>query len=61
MPDGIVKYDKDSNINGRGAYVCKSEMCLLKAKASKGIDRSLKITVPQSVYDVLKEAIVSAK
>ncbi len=60
-PDGVAIYDKNHNLNGRGAYICKSEGCLLKAKASKGLDRSLKMTVPQSVYDVLKEAIVSAK
>lgn len=42
---------------GRGAYICKSEECLLKAKKSKGLERSFKMAVPEEVYESLSEQL----
>ena len=41
--------------NGRGAYVCKSRECLLKARKNKGLERSFKMSIPSGVYDTLEE------
>ena len=41
--------------NGRGAYVCKSRECLLKARKNKGLERSFKMSIPGEVYDTLEE------
>jgi predicted RNA-binding protein YlxR (DUF448 family) len=42
---------------GRGAYICKNEECLEKARKHKGLERSFKDAVPGDVYDSLKRAI----
>ena len=56
-PDGSISYDKDHTLSGRGAYICKSERCILKAAKSRCLDRSLKTQVPHGIYEMLKEAI----
>ncbi len=40
--------------NGRGAYVCRSGECLRKARKSKGLERSFKMSIPSEVYDALE-------
>ena len=40
--------------NGRGAYVCKSRECLLKARKNHGLERSFKMGIPDEVYDTLE-------
>ncbi len=40
--------------NGRGAYVCKSRECLQKARKTKGLERSFKMSIPNEVYDTLE-------
>ena len=37
--------------NGRGAYICRSRECLLRARKNKGLERSFKISIPNDVYD----------
>jgi len=41
--------------NGRGAYICPNPQCLKQAFKKKGLDRSFKIGVPESVYETLKK------
>ncbi len=41
--------------NGRGAYVCKNRDCLVKARKSKGLERSFKMSIPTEVYDALEK------
>ena len=41
--------------NGRGAYVCKNRECLVKARKSKGLERSFKMSIPNEVYDALEK------
>ncbi|MFA7636644.1 MAG: YlxR family protein [Monoglobales bacterium] len=48
--------DKTSKMNGRGAYVCRDEKCVLLAKKKKALDRALEIKVPEDFYElVIKE------
>ena len=42
---------------GRGAYLCKSEKCLVNAQKSKGLERSFKRAVPQEVYEQLNTVL----
>lgn len=49
--------DATGKKNGRGAYVCKNPECLRKAKKTKGLDRSFKLSVPDEVYDSLTKEI----
>ena len=41
--------------NGRGAYICRSRECLLKAGKNKGLERSFKMSIPSEVYDTLEK------
>lgn len=52
--EGIV-LDVTGKKNGRGAYLCVSRECLLKAKKNRGLERSFKMSIPQEVYDCLEK------
>ena len=54
-PESEVVLDATGRKNGRGAYVCLNMECLNTAIKRKGLERSLKIAIPQEVYEVLKE------
>ncbi len=41
--------------NGRGAYLCKSKECLVRARKNKGLERSFKMSIPSDVYDALEK------
>lgn len=43
--------------NGRGAYLCYSKECFDKAVKGKGLERSLKMKIPSSVYESLQKEI----
>ena len=51
----IVIVDGYSNINGRGAYICKNKECMEKAIKRKWIPRSLRSELPPCFYDSLRE------
>ena len=51
--EGNVELDSTGKKNGRGAYICPCMDCLKKARKSKGIERSLKIAIPDEVYENL--------
>lgn len=52
--DEIV-LDATGKKNGRGAYLCFSKDCLEKAMKSHGLERSLKASIPEEVYQNLKK------
>ena len=54
-PEDMVVLDANGKKNGRGAYLCFNPDCLQKAKRSKGLERSLKITIPEDIYQRLEE------
>jgi uncharacterized protein len=45
--------DKTGKKNGRGAYLCVSKECLDMAIKRKGLERSLKTTIPEEVIGSL--------
>lgn len=49
--------DTTGKKNGRGAYLCFSEECLEKAIKNKGLERSFKQSIPEEVYQTLKEEL----
>lgn len=53
--EGEVILDNTGKQNGRGAYVCKNAECLKKAIRHKGIERSLKMNIDQTVYERLEK------
>lgn len=54
-PEDEITLDITGKKNGRGAYLCKSEECLKKARKNKGLERSLKMSIPAEVYDSLEK------
>ncbi|MBC5659767.1 YlxR family protein [Anaerosacchariphilus sp. NSJ-68] len=54
--DEIV-LDATGRKNGRGAYLCFSRECLAKARKNKGLERSLKMSIPSEVYDSLEKEL----
>lgn len=54
-PEDEIILDVTGKKNGRGAYLCKSGECLLKARKNKGLERSFKMSIPNEVYDNLEK------
>ena len=58
-PEDEVVLDATGRKNGRGAYICMNPECLRAARKSKGLERSLKISIPEKVYDGLEKEMSS--
>ena len=50
-----VILDATGRKNGRGAYLCFNKECLKKAVKNKGFERSLKMEIPQTIYENLEK------
>ena len=53
--EGPVVLDVTGRKNGRGAYLCKSGSCLAGARKNKGLERSLKMRIPDEIYENLEK------
>ncbi len=58
-PEGEIVFDSTGRKNGRGAYICPSAECLYKARKSGSIERSLGVTVPDEVYDIIERQMLA--
>ena len=47
--------DATGRKNGRGAYICPNMGCLKQAMKNRGLERSLKTAIPETVYQQLEE------
>lgn len=54
-PEDAIVLDVTGKKNGRGAYLCISKECLMKARKNKGLERSFKMSIPSEVYDSLEK------
>ncbi len=54
-PEGAIVLDKTGRKNGRGAYLCMKLDCLKMARKNRGLERSLKMSIPEEVYDGLEK------
>ena len=50
-----IVLDTTGKKNGRGAYICPSMACLNAAIKNRGIERSLNVSIPKEVIDLLTE------
>lgn len=57
-PEGEIVIDATGKKNGRGAYICNSVACLQKAVRTKGLERSLKVTIPEELVEKLEKELV---
>ncbi|SFG56536.1 hypothetical protein SAMN04487761_12714 [Lachnospiraceae bacterium C7] len=56
-PEDEIIIDSTGKKNGRGAYICNTKECFSKARASKGLEKSLKTAIPAETYDSLEKEI----
>ncbi len=56
-PEDNIIIDATGKKNGRGAYICKSTECFRKAVKSRGLERSLKVSIPREVYEELEKEL----
>ncbi len=54
-PEDEILIDKTGKKNGRGAYICNSPECFRKAEKNRGLERSLKVSIPKEVYEELEK------
>lgn len=54
-PEDEIVIDTTGKKNGRGAYVCCSLSCLQKAIRTKGLERSLKVSIPKELIETLEK------
>lgn len=60
-PEGNISLDLKGKASGRGAYVCRDENCLKKAIKSKALERALNGSVPETLYESLREELEAEK
>ncbi|MEY8517813.1 YlxR family protein [Lachnospiraceae bacterium 29-84] len=55
-PEDEVLLDVTGKKNGRGAYLCPKKECLEQAVKTKGLERSLKVSIPKAeIEKMVKE------
>lgn len=54
-PEEEIVLDTTGRKNGRGAYICASMECLKIAQKKRGLERSLKVSIPEDVYASLEQ------
>lgn len=57
--EGEFVLDATGKKNGRGAYLCHSKACLVKAMKNKGLERSFKQSIPKEVYEKLEKELAT--
>jgi uncharacterized protein len=56
VPDGAVHFDATGRASGRGAYVCRDDVCITGATAKGALGRALETTMPTDLTDTLLTA-----
>ncbi|MEG1457939.1 MAG: YlxR family protein [Acetivibrio sp.] len=56
-PENEIILDATGKKNGRGAYICNSFSCFEKAVKTKALERSLKVAIPQNIYETLEKEL----
>ncbi len=56
-PEGEVKVDLSGKLNGKGAYLSRSNEALDIARKKKVFDKALEVEVPEEVYEEISRII----
>lgn len=54
-PEDTLVLDTTGRQNGRGAYLCANMDCFQAARKMKGLERSLKMAIPEEIYEELQK------
>jgi predicted RNA-binding protein YlxR (DUF448 family) len=60
-PSGDVEIDLTGKKAGRGAYLCGKVSCFKLAKKTKALDRALKQSVGDEIYDALEKEFIAVE
>jgi predicted RNA-binding protein YlxR (DUF448 family) len=52
-----VELDPTGKKAGRGAYICRNAACLTPARKKKALERSLKTSVSEEIYETLAKEL----
>lgn len=53
--------DTTGKKNGRGAYICKNQECLTKLKKQHSLNKSFKMNIDDSFYNLIEEEILGSR
>lgn len=56
--EGELFIDNTGKKNGRGAYICKNEVCLKKLIKQKSLNKSFKMNINEEFYKKIEEEIL---
>jgi hypothetical protein len=56
-PEGSAAVDRSGKADGRGAYICRNAECAARAKKTGALQRTLRIQVPDEVYEELSREV----
>lgn len=58
-PEGEISLDFTGKKSGRGAYICKSTECFVKARKARRFERSLSCKIENTVYEELENELTA--
>ena len=56
-PEGEVKVDLSGKLNGKGAYISKSNEAFKLARDKKVLSKALEVEIPEEVYQEIERII----
>ena len=56
-PEGEISLDFVGKAAGRGAYICKSTDCLVKARKTRRLEAAFSMKIEDAVYAALEERL----
>lgn len=59
--DGELSIDRTGKKNGRGAYICRNEVCLKKMIKQKSFNKAFKTNIDEGFYKEIEEEILGNK
>lgn len=55
--DGEISLDLTGKKSGRGAYICKSMDCFLKARKARKFEREFSCKIEEEIYDCMQKEL----
>ncbi len=55
--DGAISLDPTGKKAGRGAYICRSAECLKAARKARRVEKALKCSIPDEIYETIEKEL----
>lgn len=60
-PEGEISVDLTGKKPGRGAYICRSAVCLQAARKKRRLEKSFACQIAGEVYDAMEKELMSGE